>query len=160
MILVTVGTDRFPPRCLELGCPFFFSSFRRNKRWQEISLPDVTEAGGLEYFPQRTSQDGERIPVFLCLWSPERKTDLLAIDLDSWECWSVTRYLDFPPSRHQGQGCRQRPASVICAFRISGQRPQVSQQEATSLVASFLPCVPGRGPSGERCRDGIKHASI
>lgn len=92
----------------------------------------------------------EKESQFFMLVVPVRKTDFLAIDLDSWECWSVTRHLDFPPSRHQDQGCRQRAASVICAFKISGQGPQVNQQEATSFAASFLPCVHGRGPSGER----------
>ena len=44
--------------------------------------------------------------------------------------------------------------------KSQAKRPQVNQQEATSVAAAFLPCVPGRGPRGERCRDGIKHARI
>lgn len=35
----------------------------------------------------------EKESQFFMLVVPVRKTDFLAIDLDSWECWSVTRHL-------------------------------------------------------------------
>ena len=65
-------------------------------------------------------------PSFLCLWSPARKTDFLAIDLDSWECWSSYSPPRLPSFTAPRPG--MQATNCLCHLRWFGTRPRSSQK--------------------------------